>query len=198
MVAETSPVPAKPKAKFRPTFPLPLKLKIRSLYVIQQESPAAIGEKVGLTRQQVQNLITRERWVVTKRRAKESFQAKQDARTKAEVDEVIEAVAVQTEDLSLRVLDKASRAMDREDKEACRDLQALSQTAKNFVGMARQARGLDAEIKAERDGRGNVILFAASFERIEAAPMKRAEKTADAQPALEASVKAIPDSAQSQ
>ncbi len=160
MVAETLPVAPETRKRmgFRPTFPLQLKLKVRSLYVIQQLSSAEIGAQVGLTRKQVQDLVKREGWIAVKRRAKASILAKHDARAREEVLEVHEAFALKTEELGMGVLEKAGARMPDQDENVARDLQALSQTAKNFIGIARQVRGMDLSRDADRNGQTLVFV----------------------------------------
>lgn len=167
----------------RPTFPLPLKLRVRSLYIIQQLSSAEIAAQVGLTRKQIQDLAAREGWVAIKQRAKSSLVAKHDARAKAEIAEIHDAFALKTEELGMGVLEKAARRMPDEDENVAKDLQALSQTAKNFIGIARQVRGMDLGAR-ESAGVASVVVFVADLERVE--DRKRPEKSANLQPALEA------------
>lgn len=165
MVAETFPAQTKSKrGKFRPTFPLPLKLKVRSLYIIQQLSSAEIGAQVGLTRKQVQDLVKREGWISVKRRAKASFIAKHDAQACEQVAEIHESFAVKTEELSMAVLGKLDKRMPDEDENVARDLQAFSATAKNLIGVARQIRGMDSG-KRDMPG-GNTIIFLGSAPRV--------------------------------
>lgn len=181
MVAETlaeTKTPQRGKiGGYRQTIPLPVKLKIRSLYIIQQLSPAEIGEKMGMTRQQVQGLCYREKWQRVKQRAKISFQQQADARAKEEVSEIHDAFALKTEELAMGSLEKASRRMPDEDVNAARDLQALSQTAKNFIGIARQIRGMDSDKRSER---GDVnITFIGTLERVgDSAPKRLPEPAA--------------------
>lgn len=172
MVAET-PVAAKPRKKsgFRPTFPLPLKLKVRSLYIIQQLSSAEIGAQVGLTRKQVQDLVKREGWIAVKRRAKASFIAKHDAQACEQVAEIHDSFAVKTEELSMAVLGKMDKRMPDEDENVARDLQAFSATAKNLIGVARQIRGMDLQRDNERSN-GATIVFV-QLERVGASTAKR-------------------------
>lgn len=177
MVAETLMQQSAPKTRKRQGFqsriPLPQKLQVRALYVIQQLSTREISEKSGLTENQVRNLICREKWRTSKLRAKSFVQEKHDARIREGVEEFVESVAIQTEELSVGTLSKARVTLDREDVNAARDLQAYSQAAKNFVGIARQARGLDAERNAERTN-GATIVFV-QLERV-GALTQRSEK----------------------
>lgn len=163
--------------------PLPVKLKVRSLYLVQQLPNAEIARRCNLDTRTVSRLIYREGWSSAKRGMKEKMQADSIAHTRAEVESVVHAVAVETEALTLGTLAKAHGALARDDKEAARDLQAYSQAAKNFVGMARQARGLDDANKAERAG--SVVVFIGELDRVSAARPVH-EVSASAVPALPA------------
>lgn len=189
MVAETLSQP-KPRKRqgFQARIPLPQKLQVRALYVIQQLSTREICEKTGLTDNQVRNLICREKWRTSKMRAKTFAQEKHDARIREGVEEFVESVAIQTEELSVGTLSKARTTLDREDVNAARDLQAYSQAAKNFVGIARQARGLDAEMNRERTN-GTTVIFVGELARVGDAKRKELNVTPNgvenAQPAIE-------------
>lgn len=189
MVAETTANPPavskrkKPSA-YRPRIPLPVKLKIRSLYIVQQLSPAEIGVQVGFTRQQVQGLIARQNWCAVKNHAKRSLEQRGDARLREEVEEVHESFAIQTEELTMGVLAKASKAMARQDEDACRDLQALSQTAKNFVGIARQVRGMDISKDAGFAGPTQTLIFVGALPQATPKQVKPAELPAIDLPAI--------------
>lgn len=166
MVAETLSAPKRGKiGGVRQTVPLPVKLKIRSLYIIQQLSPAEIGEKMGMTRQQVQGVVYREKWQREKQRVKLALQQKADARAQDEIAEIHDAFAIKTEELAMGTLDKAAKRMPNEDENVARDLQALSQTAKNFVGIARQIRGMDL---AKRDNASGATVVFVQCERVTA------------------------------
>ncbi len=87
-----------------------------------------------------------------------SLEQKHDARAQAECAEIHEAVALKTEEITVRVLDKVDAAIDRDDVNAARDLQAYTQATKNIYSVARQARGLDLESR-ERAGNGQTLVF---------------------------------------
>lgn len=170
MVAETDTL-TKPKGKrggFQQAIPLPTKLRIRSLYVIQQLSYRDIADQTGLPVRAVQNLVYREKWTPVRQRIRSSAQAKADERTRervsAEVCELAESVAIQTADLAVATLTKSRATLDRDDVNAARDLQAYSQSAKNFYGVYRQVRELDQARDIERNG--STLVFVADMPRV--------------------------------
>ncbi len=164
MVAETDAL-TKPKSTrggFRQQVPLPTKLRVRALYVIQQLSYRDIADQVGLPVRAVQNLVYREKWTPVRQRIRSSIQAKADERTReriqAEVSELGDSVAIQTADLAVGTLVKSRETLARDDVNAARDLQAYSQSAKNFVGIYRQVRELDSELRTDRNGQTLVFV----------------------------------------
>ncbi len=132
--------------------------KARTLYIVEQLSYREISEQTGIPPRVLQNMAYRENWTNAKKSTLKSVEEKSLARIKEQVDEVVSAVALQTEELSLGTLAKARVTLDREDVNAARDLQAYSQAAKNFVGIARQARGLDSELRTDRNGQTLVFV----------------------------------------
>lgn len=139
-----------PRGTKRPrvSFDVVTRLKVRSMYLLQGLQTTEIAEELGLQRSQVQNLISRQKWAQKRKKVAESLEAKAIARTQREVEEIVETVAVKTEELAVRSLDAASEILD--DKAGdywAKDLQSVSQAAKNFVGLARQARGLVSDIE---------------------------------------------------
>lgn len=172
MVAETLAQPKSRKGRgFQPSIPLGVKLQVRGLYLVQQLSASEIGAKLKLAPRSVENLCHREGWTKLKRRVKERAEASSIERETEQIAEIVDSVAIQTAALTVQTLEKASRAIAREDEDACRDLQALSQSAKNFNGIFREARGLNAERNADRTN-GQTIVFV-QLERVGASTAKR-------------------------
>lgn len=176
MVAETTDKPKTKRRGFPPgasqtKIPLAVKLQIRGLYLVQQLGASEIGAKLQISARKIDNLAHREGWTKLRKSVAERAEAKSLAREVEQIDEVVDAVAIQTAALTVQTLEKASRAIAREDEDACRDLQALSQSAKNFNGIFREARGLNAERNAERTN-GQTIVFV-QLERVGASTAKR-------------------------
>ncbi len=153
--------------------PLLTRLKARSLYITQQLGITAIADQTGLTVSQVRGLVAREGWVNVKKRARNVAEAKSLARTQANIEEVVEAVAIDTEELALGTLGAAKDVLrDKSGDFWAKDLQSLSQAAKNFVGLARQARGLANDADTS-NGKANTSVIFVSLERVTKSEPKR-------------------------
>ncbi len=158
MVAEAEATSVRRKTR-KPGLSIPLFTRIRAqnLYVNQLASASVVGAACGLTPKQVYDLADREGWAKlrneTKRRATEDV----NARTQANIDELVEHVAADTAELSLGTLAKAKRTLERDDEFAAKDLQAYSVAAKNFVGLYRQAKQLDVSQDAGQGAQINVM-----------------------------------------
>jgi hypothetical protein len=170
MVAQAEPVSVRRKTR-KPGLSIPLftRLRAQNLYVNQLASASVVGAACGLTPKQVYDLADREGWAKlrneTKRRATEDV----NARTQANIDELVEHVASDTAELSLGTLAKAKRTLERDDEFAAKDLQAYSVAAKNFVGLYRQAKQLDVSAQSGDGATVNVMFVGAlpkSAERI--------------------------------
>lgn len=148
------------KSHFGPGNPIPLavRMTVRALYVVQGLKPAQIGPMVHLSATQVQNLVRTSGW--SKLRAEKSAQkeskaiALQDARADVDVQRVVDATAMLSEDLSLRSLNLCSELVDKKD---AKGLQMASGAARNFVQIARMSRGLDARTNGNGGGGVNQL-----------------------------------------
>jgi len=175
MVAEAE-APSK-KAAFSPNrraalrIPLMTRIKARNLYVSQQLAASEVGKACGLTPKQVFNLAMREGWTKTRKELERKAELSADARTQRDIEELVEEVANDTAELSLGTLAKAKKTLERDDEFAAKDLQAYSVAAKNFVGMYREAKRLDADRKSE--GNTTNLIFVGSIVRVQ--DEKRAE-----------------------
>ena len=191
MVAEISATPQKPAPNHASRFPEATRLTIRSLYVVQGRAPAEIALALSLKPQQVRNLVTREGWTQLKSKRADSRKQKGEqallARADADVQRVVEATAILSEDLSLRSLNLSSEFLDAKD---AKSLQMASGAAMNFVKIARMSRGLDSRGGNTPNGvvdSPTLNLFVVRGETLE-----RAVKQADA--VIEVSAKTLPAS----
>ncbi len=206
MVAEAAAKPSVRRKTRKPSLSIPLltRIKAQNLYVNQLAAASVVGAACGLSPKQVYDLADREGWTKlrneTKRRASESVQA----RTQATIDELVEHVAADTAELSLGTLAKAKATLLRDDENAAKDLQAYSVASKNFVGLYRQAKQLDAQQACEGASQINVMFVGqlprSSAERttINVTPAQQQQDSAaksvpsaplhDAPPALDVSV----------
>ena len=191
MVAESAKAPSTLPAKrgrkpgFSPgsQIPLAIKLTVRSFYVVQGLGPAAIGPLVGLSAQQVTNMVAREGWRAQrgdKRTSKEGDAKKEIERLQSEHaseqnQRIHEAIAIRTEELSVKTLDHCAEIL-KAPSGSEKELQMASGAAMNFVKIARMSRGLDQR-QSERNGAGDqlsVNLFVVRGETVESA-VKRVE-----------------------
>ncbi|HEX2901692.1 MAG TPA: hypothetical protein VHS96_18415 [Bacteroidia bacterium] len=81
------------------------------------------------------------------------------AREESDIKELVDAVAVKASVLSLGTLDNAIAELETPGEFQAKNLQALSVAAKNFVGLYRQAKQLDAASDANASGTVNVMFI---------------------------------------
>lgn len=151
----------------RTTIPLPTRLKVRNLYLVQGISHKEIAAKVGLTRTQVETLVKRERWCEVKASTKDNLVRAHDARMSSQVAEIVEAVASESDEISLAGLQRAREATESQSEYAAKDFASWTSGVRNLVNVARQARGLDAE----RSAQGSTLnVFVGRFETVSDKP----------------------------
>jgi hypothetical protein len=144
-----------------------------SLYLIERLPWKDISERTGLPVRYLQNLAHREKWTAVKARTAKKVEARSLARINEHVEEIVEAVATATESLSLRTLTAAGEVLDAKKGDFwAKDVQSLSQAAKNFVGLARQARGLASDV--EKSSAAPAMIFV-QLERIGPRAPKQAQ-----------------------
>jgi hypothetical protein len=161
MVAEAIAKNSTPKyrresAKLCPKIPLSTRVKARNLYVLQQISAREVAEQCGLKEKQVYTLAQREGWVAVRKARKLSTEQALDARIANDSDELVEAVALQSAEMTLETFKAAKEALDAGGDDAARNVQAYSQATKNYVGLYRQAKSLDV---AAQQGNTTNVLF---------------------------------------
>lgn len=137
--------------------PLYTRLKARNLYVGQMLGAAEVGNATGLTAKQIYDLADREGWGKARIALRTKAADSAETRAQQDIDALVQEVAADTAELSLGTLAKAKITLERDDKEAARDLQAYSQAAKNFVGLYRQAKSLD--VAAQQGSTTNVMFI---------------------------------------
>ncbi len=95
-------------------------------------------------------------------------------RDEEDVKQMVEAVAVKTQVLGLGSLDAAIDTLKTKGKDYARDLQALSQSAKNFVGLYRQAKQLDVG-DANASAQQINVMFVGALPKSGSGPATRSE-----------------------
>lgn len=152
---------------------------------------ATVAAACGLTDTQVYNLADREGWTKLRTETKRRLEESVNARTQAAITELTEHIADETAELSLGTLAKAKSTLARDDEFAAKDLQAYSVAAKNFVGLYRQAKQLDAQSADAGSATVNVMFVGSlprSAERItrNVTPAPAAQQSVgDAQPVID-------------
>lgn len=165
MVAEATEAPAS-KPRLSPgsgravDIPVLTVARVRNLYLGHCIGAKEIADQTGLTADQVRNLVQRRGWTKLRAKKKAEIESKAIARADASVEEIVQAVAMESEALALGTLQTSHGVLADvgKDPDAPRNLQALSQAAKNFVGLFRQARNLDAS--KDNAGAVNVLFIA--------------------------------------
>jgi hypothetical protein len=123
--------------------PLAVRLKAKNLYLVQCLEPALIALQTGLTRQQIWQLASREKWVEIRREKVAAAKADLDQRASLPLDEVTDAIVRECDQHSLTALDRTGKSLSSRSKFAARDAQAFSGTLRNLVQVSRACRGLE-------------------------------------------------------
>lgn len=171
--------------KRRPAAPIPLatRIKARNLYVLQQIGASAVAAQTGLTTEQVYSLAAREGWTKARAMTKAREIEKHDAKALEAMTELTEATAMEASELTMETFRAAKEAMAKGGPFLAKDMQAWSTATKNYVGIWRQAKGLDsAQQQANAAPTLNVSMF---FMRGPASEATRSEP-AHVEPASEA------------
>lgn len=133
-------IPRKENPQSNERTPILTKRKARNLYLFEDATHERIASETGLTVFAVSKLISREGWVKERREREARIVKKQDARMSGIDDEIIEAIASTSEQHTMRALQRTGEALERTDRDAARDSQSYSATAKNLVGIAKILR----------------------------------------------------------
>lgn len=132
MLAATRKERAKPHA-----IALHTRIKARNLYCLQRFATDVVAKECGLTVKQVRNLAHRENWYAERRAVLEKVEAKLRASDAKFADEIVDAHAKESAELSLGAL-----AAVRE---------ALADTTTNEFGEKLKFRYMSSAAKAARD-----------------------------------------------
>ncbi len=162
MVAEVEPKtskvsPRKPRNRFARQINLLTRNQAKNLYVLHQVGAAEVATQTGLTVQQVYKLAEREGWTKLRREIKGKSIEAANARMSAEIDEMVEAVAIKSAVLSLGSLDAAIDELKQPGENQAKNMQAWSVASKNFVATYRQAKQLDVNQDAGQGAQINVM-----------------------------------------
>ncbi|HEX2898835.1 MAG TPA: hypothetical protein VHS96_03850, partial [Bacteroidia bacterium] len=216
MVAEAEPQ-VKPKRKMpvstgRPkgyewfATPLPVRMRVRSLYLVQGLEPSQISPKitkefkgVKLEPAQISALCARNGWTKEKRLLKAKLEKDSLTRTQEQVEEVVASTAMLAEEGSLAGIQRALECTTKKGKFASKDFAAWAAGSRQLVAIARQARGLDAKDAGESGSTVNVMFIGSgnltrSAERIarNVTPTAQGESALPATPAIDVAASVTP------
>lgn len=164
-----------------PAIDLLTRSKARNLYVVRQLPAQEVARECGITANQLYSLACREGWTKTRIQIREKELEASRKREEADISELVEAVAVKSQVLALGTLDGAIEELKNPGEFQAKNLQALSVAAKNFVGLYRQAKNLDAEAKGE----GSTINVAFFGGFVSKADEKRVSPSAEGKPCID-------------
>lgn len=165
-----APTPKPNEPRERASVPLLAKLKVKNLKVVQCLSDKEIARQTGLTLGQVRGIVDRNRWTNDKREKTRKIMDGHAARMEAQVAEIVEAVASESEEIALAGLQRAREATTSASEYAAKDFQSWTGGVRNLVNVARQARGLDTE----RSAQGTTLnVFVGRFETVSDKPAEK-------------------------
>ncbi len=134
-----------PSAKRRqgergPEVPILSRLQARNLYLNECLPYRTISERTGIPTVTLMRMASKEGWTAVRRAQKERLIAKQDARGNEMRDQVVDAIASASEQYAIRGLQRVGEALERTDRDAAKDFQALTAGVKNLATTARAMR----------------------------------------------------------
>ena len=144
-----------------PKISLLTRTQARNLYVLNQVGAAEVASQTGLTIKQVYSLAEREGWTKQRKEIKGKSLEAQNARMEADAEEMVQAAAMESAELTLSTFAKAKEAIAKGGPMAAKDVQAWSQATKNYVGIYRQAKALDQQDNASGASQINVMFVGA-------------------------------------
>lgn len=178
MVAAAEPKTSiRPKKKagrgHAPEIDLATRSQARNLYAVRMLGGEEVAKRTGLSVRQIQSLAHREGWTELRRKLKDRELRLSQEREEADVKEMVEAVAIKNKVLTLGTLDEAIDELANGGEFKAKNLQALSVAAKNFNGMWREAKALDA-VETGQASQINVM-FVGALPKSGSGPATRSE-----------------------
>jgi hypothetical protein len=141
MVASTVEAPVQPVQRMNGTIPIRIRTQIKTLYLVNGLSPVEIEAMgLGVTRQTVSNLASREGWTKKRKEVLAKVETSVDARTDAAAQAVSEALALESEELCFKALDQTRAGLTEGGLNGAKQAQAASSTLKNLATTARMLR----------------------------------------------------------
>jgi hypothetical protein len=131
---------------------------VRTLYLVQGHPPSEIEAMgLGVTRQQVSNWANRYGWATQKAKARASVEKSTQERVDASVQKVVEAIAIESEELCFKALNQTRAGLDKGGLEGAKQAQAASSTLRNLHGVAQAIR--KPELQSAQSGSTSFNLF---------------------------------------
>lgn len=138
---------SKPKPKVRQgEIPIFQRVKARNMYLQQCLPYRAISEATGLPVNTLERLAHREGWTALRKEAKARILKAADTKQGQLEGEIVETVVAMASQHTIRTLEKVGEALERNDRDAAKDSQAYSATAKNLVSVVRAIRDNSGEV----------------------------------------------------
>ena len=150
---------AKPKVKVRAkqvSLDILTRTKLRNLYLVRGLTYNEIAKEIGVNTSVVTGFIARSKLREVKREYLAKSALAHDTRARANLTEISEAIAAQSEELALSGLERAGKAVISRDPTAAKDFQSWTGGVRNLAQVARLARA-DAPIEAS--GSISISLF---------------------------------------
>lgn len=164
MVAEKSGSPGKPPIARKVVLNVMHKAQIRNFYLVLGLTYEEIAKRTGLTSGIVGNYISRAKLPAVKRENEKRINERQDARTEAQLDEISEAIASQSEEIALGGLTRAREEIESRDEFASKNFQSWTGGVRNLAQVAKLIRG---QSDGQPAGAVNLAVFLVRADRAE-------------------------------
>lgn len=125
--------------------PLLKKLQARNLYLVQGYGYKEIEHKTGIPHRSLVCLASRDGWTKERQRRHALLVKSADARIEQTSNEVIEAIASESEEIALSALGNARETLQRSDVNAARDFQAYTGGIRNLATTAKALREVQSQ-----------------------------------------------------
>jgi hypothetical protein len=139
--------------------PVLARVKARNMYLVQGLDYKSISESTGLDIRCLYNLAKREGWTERRKEQRLKLETTTDARIKAFEDQVSEAIAQETVDVTLSGVGRAREAVESRGEFAARDFQSWTGGIRNLVQVAKLLREPSANMDGSVQAQLNVFIL---------------------------------------
>jgi len=119
--------------------------RAKALYVVKGIGQTEVATRLNVSSGTVANWVYKYGWVAEREKRVRRLEEMAVKRADDEVNAFMDSLAWQTEDLSEGALEMAREYVDSRGDFAAKNLQAASQSLKNFVDVYFRARGIDGK-----------------------------------------------------